>query len=237
MPPVIHDCQQGSDEWHRLRLGIPTASCFDRILTPKTLKPSAQASGYLDECLAEYMLGEPLDAGSEQWMERGKKMEEKARDWYAFQYQKVRLVGFVTNEEGTVGCSPDGLVGDDGGLEIKVPAAKQHVAYLRNPESLYLAYRMQVQGGLWICERKWWDIVSYNPAIEAIIQRVDRDERLIEKLSAAVAAFNEQLHAELVKRGYREPEQETESDGNEGNEGVRCVRDDESSEELSASAV
>jgi hypothetical protein len=101
-------------------------------------------------------------------------------------------------------------VGDDGGLEIKVPAAKQHVAYLRNPESLYLAYRMQVQGGLWVCERKWWDILSYNPAIAAVVQRVIRDEPLIEKLAAAVAAFNEELHAALVALGYREPEQETE---------------------------
>lgn len=201
----IHPCKQGSDEWHRLRCGIPTSSNFDKILTPKTLKPSASAFGYLCEKFAEWDLG-PLDQASAQWMERGSKMEEQARAWYAWEYDtEVQEVGFVTDDDKTVGCSPDGLPNAKRGLEIKIPSAKQHVAYLLLPETLVAAYRLQVQGGLWVCEREDWEIMSWHPSLPKVIQRVERDEPLIEKLAAAVAAFNQQLDEALRKWGYREP--------------------------------
>jgi hypothetical protein len=203
---IIHPCQQGSDEWHRLRCGIPTASRFDQILTPKTLKPSASAFGYLCEKFAEWDLG-PIDETSAQWMQRGQKMEEQARAWYAWEYQvDVQEVGFVTNDAKDVGCSPDGLLAQTFvGLEIKVPSAKQHVAYLLEPQRLIDAYKLQIQGAMWVCERLFWDILSWHPSMPKMVQRVERDEEVIEKLAAAVAAFNEQLNEALRKWGYREP--------------------------------
>jgi len=231
---IVHECRQGSDEWHRLRLGIPTASGFARLVTPKTGKASAQAFGYLCECFAEYGIGGPLDESSSLWMDRGRDLEERAIAWYEFDRGcDVRRVGFVTDDGATVGCSPDGLVGDDGGLEIKVPAAKTHVSYLLRPSTLPNAYRMQIQGGLWICGRQWWDIVSYNPAMPAVVVRVERDEELIDKLADATEAFAVELDAALVKFGYKESEQESKN-GNEGNEGVRHLRDDEGSRDVSA---
>lgn len=227
---IIHFCQQGSDEWHWLRSGILTSSRFDQVLTPKTLKLSASAFGCLCLVFAERHLGALDEAGS-QFMGRGQEWEPDARAWYAWEYNiDVQEVGFVTNDAKTAGCSPDGLVGDSGGLEIKIPGPKQHIAYLLEPQRLVDAYKMQVQGCLWVCEREWWDIISYHPAkkpakgigFPVVVQRVERDEPLIEKLAAAVAAFNEQLNAELVKHGYKEPpEQEPKNGGSEtGNESV-----------------
>lgn len=207
---IVHECQQGSDEWHSLRLAMPTASQFHRIITPKTGKPSAQAFGYLCECAAEWMLGEPLDAASSQWMERGRKQEEEAIRWYKCDHDceargiQVRSVGFVTDDANTVGCSPDALVGDDGGLEIKVPAAKTHVGYMIRPETLVAAYRTQVQGSLWITGYEWWDLLSYNPAMEAVEQRVERDEKLIATFAELVPKFVQELHEVLVRFKYRD---------------------------------
>ncbi len=238
---IFHNCKQGSDEWHRLRCGIPTASEFHRILTPKTLEPAAGAFGYLCECFDEVAFGGPLDEATAQWMERGHKFEERARAWYAWDRDvEVRETGFVTNDKGTAGASNDGLVLDDGVLECKVLAAKNHTAFLlspyeellatafdplrkppkdpkkprkpKPPPSLAVEHRMQIQGNLWICERQWCDIISYNPdrygtgeGLPPVVERVTRDEPLIEKLAAAVAAFNEQLDQALREHGYREP--------------------------------
>jgi hypothetical protein len=140
-------------------------------------------------------------------MQRGQAMEERARASYAWDNDcEVEQVGFVTNDAGDVGCSPDGLIGDTGGLEIKVPSAKQHVAYLLEPQRLVDAYKLQLHGSIWVCERTWWDVYSWHPSIPAVCQRVERDEHIIEQLAAAVAAFNEQLHAALRQWKYMEPE-------------------------------
>jgi hypothetical protein len=146
-------------------------------------------------------------------MERGHKLEDRARAAYELsQDVDVRQVGFVTLDDGSAGCSPDGLVGDDGGVEIKVASAETHAEYMLDSSRLISKYRLQIQGGMWICERQWWDIVSYNPdrygtgeGMATVIRRVAREQDVIDKLAAAVAAFNEQLDAALIDKGYREP--------------------------------
>jgi hypothetical protein len=199
---LILDCEQGSEEWVRLRCGLPTASAFDRIITPKTRKPSAQAFGYLCECLAEIMLDAPLDAASSAWMQRGSEIESEACTWYAMIHDcDVRRVGFVLRDDRCVGCSPDGLVGEDGGLEIKVPGAKKHVEYMLEPERLSHDHYCQSQGGLWITDRKWWDLVSYNPVMEPVVIRVDRDAEFIEALAECVDRFVADLAAARVRFG------------------------------------
>ena len=127
----ILDMEQGTQEWMMARLGMPTASQFDRLLTPKTRKPSASRIRYSAELLTEWLLGQPLEWGSSAWMERGTDMEGEARKYYEMQYDvEVRQVGFVIRDDDAVGGSPDGLIGDDGGLEIKVPSALTHVQYM-----------------------------------------------------------------------------------------------------------
>ena len=195
---ITLDVEQNSEEWLYARLGIPTASEFGRILTPKTMKLSASSEGYIDELIAERLLGEPLEDNSSTWMARGHKLEESARRYYEFVMDcKVSPGGFVLLDNRQAGCSPDGFVGDDGGVEVKCPSAKGHVGYLR--AGLPAKFMPQVQGCMWITGRKWWDLMSYNPAIPPVIVRIERDDAYIGKLSAAVLEFVERLEDASVK--------------------------------------
>jgi hypothetical protein len=188
---IIHRCKQGTPEWTALRIGIPTASEFDRILTPKTRKPSSQADGYMHQKLAEWSLGEPTDAAASQYMTRGSELEAEGRAWYEFEYGvRVDQVGFITNDAGTIGASPDGLIGDEGLIEIKCLAAVNHVAALLGDADDYV---LQVQGQLWISGRKWCDRCYYHPTIKPFVERVECDEECIGQLAAAVEAFNVRL--------------------------------------------
>jgi len=185
--------EQGTPEWLQARLGIPTSSCFHRILTAKTLKLSAQATTYMHELLAEWFLREPVSDIHSGWMERGSEQEQQAREWYEFDHNcDVEQVGFITNDEGFVGCSPDGLVGDDGGVEFKVPSAKKHVGYLLGEPNPYL---LQIQGCLWITGREWWDFVSYNSEMVPLRDRIERDETMIAAIDKAMVLFCENMEA------------------------------------------
>jgi len=201
------DCLQGTAEWHEARMGKPTASQFHRILTPKTRRPAAGAKTYLHELLAEYLLGKPLgEMIGTGFMQRGSEMEADAVRYYEFQREPTREVGFVLLDGWSlpggdplgefdhcfeaVGCSPDRLVGEDGGLEIKCLSAANHVAgLLERPTQ----YDLQVQGSMWVTGRKWWDLLLYNPELPSIIVRLERDEDLIKALRNAVGQFVENL--------------------------------------------
>ena len=187
-----YDCTQGSPEWHALHFGRPSASGFDRLITPKARKRSAQAERYAIELCASFFLGEPLEGFSTAWMARGLELEDDARRWYEFTHDvKVARVGFITDDGGRYGCSPDGLVGAEGLLEIKCLSAANHVAALLGEAE---PYTLQVQGQLWICERTWCDRLYYNPALPPVVQRVERDEELIAQLAETVEAFCDKLH-------------------------------------------
>lgn len=187
----IVEVKQGSIEWIEARCAIPTASRFDSIITA-TGKPSAAASNYLGELIAESILGTSFDDQTSEWMERGKQMEPNAVKFYEFERDiDTQEVGFVTLEDGSAGCSPDRLVGDDGGLEVKCPSPSQHVLYLL--DSFGTKYKQQVQGCLWVCEREWWDMESFHPLMPAAIVRVYRDEDYIDKMAQCVTDFCERL--------------------------------------------
>lgn len=186
-------------------MGVPTASEFNRILTP-TGKPSKSAEPYMFELLGELLMARPMDAPSFPWMQRGHDLEADAANWYALQSDvEPRIVGFCTTDDGRIGASPDRLVGDDGLLEIKCPAPDTHVRYLLFPDKgVDDAYRVQVMGQLFVTERAWCDVVSYHPELPSVIVRVERDEEYIAKLADALRAFTEQLaeaKAELQRRG------------------------------------
>lgn len=191
---IRYDCAQGSPEWHALRLGIPTASNFSRILTPGG-KLSASADAYMHELIAERMLGVPLNTESADFMERGKALEAQAVSWYELQRDvDTEAVGLCTTDDGRLGASPDRLVGTDGGLEIKCPSPAVHVGYMLDG-GISRKYWPQVQGALWITERRYWWTLSYHPDLRPALVRVARNDEYIEALAAAVTAFCDRLDA------------------------------------------
>ena len=195
----IHDVEQNSPEWIAIRLGIPTASAFEKIFTP-TGKASTQAEAYADLLLAEIMVGGPVEVWQgNQWTERGHELEQEAADYYAMtRGVTLKKVGFITDDAVTMGCSPDRLIEGGGLLEIKCPAPHTHVKYLLKQE-IDQGYRSQLMGQLLISGEPWVDIISYYPAMPSVIMRVERDPIYISKLRAALDEFNATV-AEKKKR-------------------------------------
>jgi len=186
---IIHNCEQGGEEWIRLRLSIPTASCFDQIITPKTMKLSASSPTYMHVLLAQWITGEPLDTFEGDWTRHGHEYEDESRSSYAFASgQSIEQVCLITTNDGMVGASPDGMVGDDGLVELKCTKGNTHVAYLLKRD-VDEKYRTQLQGQLWVCEREWVDIQSYCVGFPSVVIRVNRDDDYISKLSDAVLSF------------------------------------------------
>ena len=191
---IHHPVKQGTPEWLTIRAGIPTASCFDQILTPGG-KISTSAKRYMHTLLAERIMGHPIVDHVSFWMQRGNELEAQAVSYYeSMRELDTTAVGFCTNDAGTIGASPDRLVGDEGLLEIKVPKEHTHVGYLLG-EGVGADYRAQVQGQLWVTGRRWSDTLSYHPEMPPALVRVERDEAYIALLAGAVEEFSRQLEA------------------------------------------
>jgi hypothetical protein len=186
------DCEQGSAAWFAARLGIPTASEFSTVMAVgKQGGKSVTRTAYLNKLVGEILTGEPMANYTNADMERGKLMEDEARDLYSFaQDIEPQRVGFIRN--GMKGASPDSLIGVNGGLEIKSAAAHIQVERLLS-DALPSEHRAQVQGSIWVCEREWWDFVSYCPKLPIFIKRVYREDGYIKKLANEVELFNTEL--------------------------------------------
>ncbi len=198
----IHDVVQGSADWLALRCGIPTASEFSKILTPKEMKLSSQSPAYMYRLLGEWMTGRAQETIETEYMQIGKELEERAVKAYCFQREcQVEQIGFVTTDCGRFGCSPDRfVVGADGGVEIKThpQAIGVHVQAMIE-RAMSDQHKSQVQGCLWICEREYWDLVSYVEDLPTVIVRVNRDEKYIKLLSAALESFSEVMEKMRLK--------------------------------------
>lgn len=192
MPLQIFECEQGTPEWLACRLGIPTASQFDTVMAKgKSGGDSKTRRTYMLKLIGERLTGEPQYSYSNDHMERGKIMEAEARDWYVFQTDReLHQVGFIRN--GDKGASPDSLIGNDGGLEIKTKLAHLQLEVLLCGE-VPTEHKPQIQGQLWVMEREWIDFVSYWPKLPPFVKRVYRDEPYIAQLAAAVSQFNAEM--------------------------------------------
>lgn len=188
--------EQRSPEWFAARLGVPSASQFGKIVTP-TGKRSTQADGYLNKLVAEILTGESEYQEPNDAMIRGTVLEPEARAYYELIGGQVEEVGFCLHEDG-FGCSPDGLVGSQGLLEIKCPLAHTHVEYLREGVLPGL-YVPQVQGQLLVTGREWCDFLSYHPDMRPLLIRVERDEKFISTLHDALREMVEQINECVVK--------------------------------------
>lgn len=208
--PIIHNVAQGSTEWLKLRLGIPTASEFHRIVTPGG-KLSAQSRAYAFWLVAEELLQESLySIQSLEWVARGKELEPEAVRMYEFE-QNVRTdpVGFITSDDGRLGCSPDRLVvWNDAGaaaVEIKCPAPHTHIGYWI--DGFGADYIPQVQGQILIAELDYVDRYSYHPQLPPALVRTERDEKYIAILEPALREFlfmRDEMLAKVRASGYFE---------------------------------
>jgi putative phage-type endonuclease len=188
----ILNCIQGSDEWLQARVGVLTASIFADIITPTKGEIAKKIDDVAFNLAVEKITGEREESYTNAAMQRGNDLEPIARE--AYEQHKLELVeevGLMLSDCGNYGYSPDGLIGDDGLIEIKCPLANTHASYLLSNE-LPSKYKAQVQGGLFVSGRKWCDFVSYHPSFGAkslMIVRVERDEEFIQKLHNAIQLF------------------------------------------------
>ena len=201
---IIHTFEQYSEQWWAARSGIPTASRASSILTATKGDLSTSCKPYINELLADKKgLGDPPTEPTE-WMLRGTELEPEARRFFTFETGlPVCEVGFITNDTGTAGCSPDSLVmpldyelnGDadlnevpyQAGLEIKCPKPSTHIGYLLNPE-LPNTYKQQVHFSLALTGLPVWYWMSYHPELDPVIVQVQRDE-YTEKVEKALDQF------------------------------------------------
>jgi hypothetical protein len=191
---VLHDLVQGSEEWHAARRGIVTASVVGQLVTPSTLKPANNpiARSITAALVAERITGftEPTRMTDDMW--RGVEDEPRAREKYAEHHAPVTETGFMILERDGIrlGYSPDGLVGDDGLIEIKSRRAKKHLQTILD-DQVPVENMAQLQTGLLVSGRAWIDYVSYCGGMPLWVKRVHPDP----KWQAAIVAAARQFEA------------------------------------------
>lgn len=188
------DVEQGSDEWRKARLGRVTASRVADVIAKTKSGWSTSRANYAAELVAERLTNEPTQGYTNAVMQRGSEMEPEARQAYEIMHGvEVRQIGFVIHPDIEMsGASPDGLVGDDGHVEIKCPHTATHIATLlggTTPQK----YITQMQWQMACTGRHWCDFVSYDSRLPAemqmFVERVERDDVLIRDLEKAVEVF------------------------------------------------
>jgi hypothetical protein len=204
----IFTCPQGSPEWYSARLGIPTASEFHTVAAKgKDGGVSLTRKTYMMKLAGERLTGEPMDSYSNGHMERGKDWEDEARQRYAFEQEvEPQIVGFL--RRGDMGCSPDSLIGEQGGLEIKTKAAHLHIEALLR-DDIPPEHRAQLQGFLLVTGRDWIDLGIYCRKLPLVTRRVVPDRDYIANLQGEIDRFNDEISTlvERVRRYGAQPAQ------------------------------
>jgi len=204
---VMANVQQGSEPWFAMRRGRPTASNFKHILTAKKVELAAARWTYMDELIAECYHPELTTWTGNFWTDRGEELEPIARkEFTKVTGLEVSEIGFITRDDQIVGCSPDGLIaGADGewiaGLEMKCPAPKTHVQYVREGV-LPDAYKAQVHGSMAVTGLDVWHFFSYCPRMQPfhlIVKRDDYTERLSNALDAFLIEYA-QVRADVIPK-------------------------------------
>lgn len=212
---IYHELSQGSTEWFKARLGLATASCFDQIITPKTGEPSKSMDAYANRLIGELITGENSEKFENYWMERGAILEADAAAAYeVITDYKLDRGGFLTNDDMTIGASPDRRVSGPngnviGGVEIKCPSPAVHVTNLLREGKIDPSYTPQVQGQIMVGGFEFVDWFSYHPDMPPAHIRTFRDDVYCEKLQNALDEFCDMIEYKiniLTKRGVIVPE-------------------------------
>ena len=196
--------EQGTPEWQALRVGKLTASrVADMLATVKTGESMSRKNLRAD-LIAERLTGNKTDSYSNSAMNWGVETEPQARVAYeVFSYNFVDQVAFVDHPTiANFGCSPDGLVGDDGLIEIKCGNTSTHLEYIetRKPPSKYMT---QMMSQMAVTGRKWCDFVSFDPrlpdGLKLLVVRIERDEEVIAKIEAEAIKFLAEVDDKIVE--------------------------------------
>lgn len=185
---------QGSDEWFQARLGRATASCFSDVLAKGQ---GMTRKKYLLKIVTERLTGKVAESFSNSHTDRGAEQEPFARmEYEARSGNIVEEVGFIPHKFLMAGCSPDGLIDDCGGCEIK--SVLPHVQIETIRAGKYPTMHVpQVQGCLWVAGREWFDFVSYSPDLpenlRLYVYRVHRDDEYIKMLELEVIKFLQEI--------------------------------------------
>lgn len=196
---ITLDCEQGSEEWLAARLGIPTATGFENIVTA-TGKKSASYIKYMAELIEESIIGLQDESFKSRFMERGNQLEPLARSAYEFITGNavMQVGGVYLDENKEVMVSPDGLIPElKKGLEIKCPKMSTHIRYLLEG-GLPSEYVIQVQANLWVTGYETWDFVSYCPEYQRqtlYLFTVERNPLLMTAFNKLIPQFLNTLRA------------------------------------------
>ena len=200
---IYEHLEQGTPEWLEARAGILTASTIGQLITAKTIKPAMndRSRGLCQTLIAERITGHVEPVFPNRAMTRGTLLEPEARRIYSEQTgQDVGEVGFarLDTDTYTLGSSPDGLVSDDGGIEIKSPSAKVHVSTVLSG-AIPDYNRAQVQAFLHVTGRAWCDFISYYPGEPLFIIRDYPDEKWQTAIVSAAEQFEETARSAVAR--------------------------------------
>lgn len=182
--------EQGSEEWFKEKLGKPSASIANQIITSQG-KPSKQREGYLYTLAAERVSGQRAESYKNENIQIGNDREQESRDLYALVTgEEIKTVGVIyKDEEKKFLCSPDGIVEKlNIGLELKNVLPKTQVKYLLSGK-VPTDYIVQIQFSLYITGFERWDFCSYAPGLKPLIVPVARDEALISAIHSELDLF------------------------------------------------
>jgi putative phage-type endonuclease len=196
--------EQRTDEWFKSRLGKVTASRIADVVARTRTGYAASRANYMAQLVCERLTGKQAESFSNAAMEWGVEQEDPARDAYSAKVgELVTEVGFISHPTiPMAGASPDGLVGNNGCVEIKCPSTATHIEYLfdRDPPQKYF-YQMQWQ--MACTGTEWCDWVSYDPRLPAELQllvvRIPRDTDCITILEKEVSEFLAELDGKVSK--------------------------------------
>lgn len=207
---VLDDIEQGSPEWFEAKLGVLGASELDKVFTAVKGDYSKSAGRFQRKLIAQVLTGETDDTYSNEAMERGKELEQKAREWYELvNGVRIEQVGFIyKDEQKRIGCSPDGLFpsAEDKvylkGLEIKCVIGSTMVDYMMSTEAQIVSeYKQQVQGSMFVTGLDEWDLLIYHPKLEPICITVKKDPDYQRLIEMHVARFINEMDQLIEKLG------------------------------------
>lgn len=199
---IRNEFEQGSSAWLSARAGIVTASEMSSLVTPKfKIREGAGVQSYLAQKVAEKWMGGPLMGFSSFEMEQGEIVEDEARAWLALELGKeIEEVGLCLSDDGRCGCSPDGIIDGNIGLELKCPQPTNHVKWLLAggvPED----HIVQVHFGMFVTGFSEWEFLSYRRNFPPLRVTVKRDEEIQKVLREALETFLRNFDEAFSKLG------------------------------------